>query len=192
MTRPGAGGQRAQVAQRSLLATAEITAAASLAHVVAGGHPPGAGFLFAFASVVFCCCSATIGRLLHVGAVVPLVLAAQVGLHAALDTAPEAHHGAMHAMQAMPAVAPDGLLGVTPMMFWAHLSTALVTAILLLLQERVVAAVVGCWRSIDPAPLDLTVRRTARAAARRVRLARVVLLGVSPRRGPPVLLPATY
>lgn len=181
---------RAQVAQRSLLATVEITAAAALAHVLAGGSLPAAGFLFAFAGVVFGCCLATIGRFLRVGVVVGFVLVAQLGLHSALDAAPTAHHSASHQV-----AAPDGLLGslgLTPVMFWAHLITALVTAILLLLQERVVAAVVRCWRSVEIVPLDLTVRRTVRASARWLRVTRAALLRVSPRRGPPALLPATY
>lgn len=173
------------MAQRSLVATLEITAAASLAHVLAGGHLPGAGFLLAFAAVVFGCCLATIGRFLRIGVVVPFVLAAQVGLHTALEAAPATHHGALHA------AAPDGLGGLTPVMFWAHLSTAVVTAILLLLQERVVAAVVGCWRLVDLVPLDLTVLRPARASERRAALTRAALLRVSPRRGPPVPLRAT-
>src|SRR5689334_16864455 len=98
-----------RTAQRSLLATVEITGAASLAHVLAGGRLPGAGLLFAFALLVFGCCLATLGRRLHVGLVVPLVLVAQVGLHAALDAAPMMH-GAMAATP-MSASAP---LGLTP------------------------------------------------------------------------------
>ena len=178
------------MAQRSLLATLEITAAASLAHVLAGGHLPGAGFLFAFAAVVFGCCLATIGRFLRLGLVVPVVLIAQIGLHAALDTAPAVHHGAHHQV-----VAPDGLLGsvgLTPVMFWAHLITALITAILLLGQERVVAAVAGIWRSAGLAPLDLPTPRRLRATASQVPLPRAVLLRLSPRRGPPVRALATH
>ncbi|RYY88108.1 MAG: hypothetical protein EOO24_34340 [Comamonadaceae bacterium] len=167
------------------MATLEITAAASLAHVLAGGHLPAAGFLLAFAAIVFGCCLATIGRVLRVGVVVPFVLAAQIGLHAALDTAPAAHHGSMHA------AAPDGPLGLTPVMLWAHLITALVTAILLLLQERVVAAVVSTWR---PLPLGVPAPpRLARllATARLAVVVPVDLLRAAPRRGPPCGTPAT-
>lgn len=174
-----------QVAQRSLLATLEITTAAALAHVLAGGHLPAAGFLFAFAGIVFACCLATIGRFLRIAVVVPFVLAAQIGLHSALDAAPAAHHGSVHA------AAPEGVLGLTPAMFWAHLTTALVTAILLLLQERVVGAFVAYCRPVLTVPLDLGPRRRVRVGTPRFSLARAELLRVSPRRGPPRLVTAT-
>lgn len=172
------------MAQRSLVATLEITGAAAAAHVLAGGHLPTAGFLFAFAAIIFGCCLATIGRFLRIGVVVPVVLAAQVGLHAALDTAPAAHHGSLHA------AAPDTLLGLTPVMFWAHLITALVTAILLLLQERIITAVVRSWRplphGVPSPPRQARFRATSRAAA----VLATELLAAAPRRGPPALVPA--
>lgn len=176
----------ARVAQRSLLATLEITAAASAAHVLAGGHLPAAGFLFAFAAIVFGCCLATIGRFLRIGVAVPFVLAAQIGLHTALDSAPAAHHGSLHAV-----VAPEAPFGLAPVMFWAHLITALVTAILLLLQERVIAAVVSSWREAPhgvPSPPRLArLRSTSRLAV----VIPAELLRAAPRRGPPNLASAT-
>lgn len=166
----------AQTAQRSLVATLEITAAASTAHVLAGGHLPAVGFLLAFAVVVLLGTLATIGRFLRIGLVVPFVLAAQVGLHAALDTAPMAHH----AMTA-PTGAP---LGLTAPMFWAHLVTALVTAIVLLLQERVLAAVTA--RFVVGGLVPVAVARQPAALLPAGRRPRRLLLRVSPRRGPPV------
>lgn len=169
----------AQIAWRSLLATLEITAAAALAHVLAGGALPGAGFLFALGAVVFGCSVVTIGRFLRIEVVVPFVLAAQIGLHSALDTAPAAHHSSMHA------AAPEGPFGLTPVMFWAHLITALVSAIVLLLQERVIAAVVSYWRAVPhgvPSPPRLArLRSTSRLAV----VVAAELLRTAPRRGPP-------
>lgn len=173
----------AQIAQRSLLATLEITAAAAVAHVLAGGTLPAAGFLFVFGAVIFGCSVVTIGRFLRIEVVVPFVLAAQVGLHAALDTAPASHHGSMHEV-----VAADGLLGalsLSPVMFWAHLITALVCAIVLLLQERVIAAVAGSWRAVPgvvPSRQRLA-RLVTTSSPGSVR--RAELLRVAPRRGPP-------
>lgn len=169
------------MAQRSLVATLEITASASLAHVLAGGHLPAAGFLFAFGAVVFALCLATIGRFLRLALVVPVVLAAQIGLHAVLDVAPAAHHAAMHQVA-------DAPLGLTPVMVWAHTITALVTAILLLLQERVVAAVASLWW-----PVVVPVLPRLRALRHRAvpALVGAVLYRLSPRRGPPAALLAT-
>ncbi|MET3961111.1 hypothetical protein ABIE44_001045 [Marmoricola sp. OAE513] len=180
------------VAQRSLLATLEITVAASAAHAVAGGHLPGAGFLFAFAGIVFGCCLVSIGRVVRPGVVVPFVLVAQVGLHAALGAGPH-QHGAPHGAR-VPAPGSEGFFGVlhlTPVMFWAHLVTALVTAILLLLQERVLAAVVARWhRALTPVVLP---------RLRRLALLDVVpalpgdaLFRLAPRRGPPYAVVATH
>lgn len=182
-------GGGAQVAQRSLVATLEITTAASVAHVLAGGTLPGAGFLFAFGVIVFACCAATIGRFLSVGVVVPVVLLAQVGLHAALDSAPLAHHGAGHQMP--PSEGMLGSLSLTPLMFWAHLITAVVTAILLLLQERAVDAVAAIWRSVAVVPAELPSRRSVPATTSWAGVRRSRLLRLSPRRGPPLWATAT-
>lgn len=181
MTRVEGG---AQIAQRSLLATLEITAAAALAHVLAGGALPAAGFLFAFAAVVFGCSVVTIGRFLQVEVVVPFVLAAQIGLHALLDTAPAAHHASMHHVLAADTVL--GVPGLSPVMFWAHLITALASAIVLLLQERVIAAVAASWRAVRvavPAPQRIA---RLRATSLPCVVRRAALLRVAPRRGPPV------
>lgn len=178
MTRPDSF---ARVAQRSAVATVEITVAATVAHAVAGGHLPAVGFLLAFSLVVFGCCLVTIGRVLSVAVTVPFVLVVQFGLHGALDSGPVAHHGSLHG-----AVAPDGLLGLSPVMFWAHLVTAVVTAIFLLLQGRIIAAVVASWRPL-PQPFSLLSGSAPLAVTSRVSVVLpAVLLRAAPRRGPPV------
>lgn len=181
-------GARARTAQRSLLATVEITGAAMLAHVLAGGRLPGAGFLFAFVAVVFGCCLLAIGRLVRALVVVPLVLAAQVGLHAALEAG--AAHGTAHgADHTASGPATSTFLDLTPVMFWAHVVTALVTAILLLLHERLVATAVAWWVQVDLTPCALPLLEPIPAVVP-APAAKVGLLRVFRRRGPPVVLAA--
>ncbi|MCZ4499668.1 MAG: hypothetical protein JWQ74_2221 [Marmoricola sp.] len=169
----------AQTAQRSLVATLEITVAASTAHVLAGGHLPAVGFLFAFAATVFAVALATIGRYVQVAAVVPFVLAAQIGLHGALDAAPMAHHDGMTGMGA------TGPFGLTSQMFWAHLVTALVTAIVLLCQEQALAAATSWLRVWGVVPVAPGAAGRQPALPTTARTGRRFLLRVSPRRGPP-------
>ena len=80
--------ERARTAQRSLVATLEVTALAGGAHVLAGGHLPSPVFLLAFGAVVLAGAFLTIGRFLRVAAVVPFVLVAQVALHGDRGGAP--------------------------------------------------------------------------------------------------------
>lgn len=173
MTRPV---DPARVASRSLLATVEVTALAAVAHVVAGGRLPTPGFLLAFAATVFGCAVLTLARYLRVATVVPFVLVAQVALHAALD--------GVHAHAGHDAGHDAGLVTLSVPMLGAHLVTAVVSAIVLLIQEQVLAAVVAAVRLPGPsAPVPgapLAVR-----ASTHVRQARWVLLATSPRRGPP-------
>lgn len=172
----------ARTAARSLLATVEITVLASVAHVLAGGRLPAPGFLLAFALVVFAGALLTLGRVVRLAAVVPLVMLSQVGLHASLDGVP-AHPGMGHG-------AEGSVLTLTGPMLWAHLVTAVVTAIVLLGQERVVAllvAVVRIGTDLAPTPARRLRPRTAPLSGP----ARQVLLSTSPRRGPPFGLCAT-
>lgn len=181
MNRPaGPGSAPGRTASRSLLATVEITAMASLAHVLAGGRLPTPGFLLAFAAVVFGSALLSVGRVLRVGAVVPFVLLCQVGLHASLDGV-HAHAGA-HAADA-------SFLALSAPMVWAHLVTTVVTAIVLLLQERVLAAAVAALRVLGPVPALAGPARPLTLPV--VRAGRQVLLATSPRRGPPRLHCAT-
>ena len=175
MTRPA---DAARVASRSLLAAVEITALSSAAHVLVGGRLPTPGFLLAFAGLVFGCAVLTLARYLRVTSVVLFVLVAQVVLHASLDGA-HAHAG--H---------DSGLVTLSAPMLWAHLATAVVSAIVLLLQEQVLAAVVAGLRLPGQ-----TVRVPSAPVAARTRVLvvprRQVLLATSPRRGPPRVLCAT-
>jgi hypothetical protein len=173
----------ARTAQRSLVAALEVTALAAGAHVLAGGHLPSPVFLLGFGAVVLGAAALTLGRFLRVGVVVPFVLLAQVGLHAGVEATRPTH-------AAMEMAGGDGLLHTTPLMVGAHVSTSIVLAIVLLLQERVVAAV-GTWLR----PLVVVAARPAArrpvAPAYRGRRPRRALLRTSPRRGPPVLRAAT-
>lgn len=166
------------------MATVEITGLASLAHVLAGGRMPSTGFLLAFGVLVFGCALLTIGRVLRVAVVVPFVLLAQVGLHGSLDGVhAHAHAGAS-------AHGDSGLVTQSGPMLWAHLATAVVTAIVLLLQERALAAVTLALRvrSHSPAVLQSSLLGSTAFLAP---VARRILLATSPRRGPPQVLCAT-
>jgi hypothetical protein len=177
--------ERARTAQRSLVVTLEIVALAAGAHVLAGGHLPAPVFLLALAAVVFAGAVLSIGRFVRVRTVVPFVLAAQVGLHAGLEATRPTHSG-----MAMPAH-DTGFLGTTPTMFWAHLVTALIAAIILLLQERVLAAVVT-WFGVHVAVAAIApLRSGAPVLAVRTSRPRQALLRLSPRRGPPQALAAS-
>jgi len=171
----------ARTASRSLLATVEITALASVAHVLAGGRLPTPGFLLAFAGVVFGCALLTIGRLLRVAAVVPFVLFCQIGLHASLDS--------VHAHSGIVEHAASPILSLSGPMLWAHLVTTVVTAIVLLLQERVLAAVVAALGVLGATQVLNGPSRPRTPLL--VRAGRQVLLATSPRRGPPRVLGAT-
>lgn len=177
-------GSGARTAHRSAVATLEITALASGAHVLAGGHLPTPGFLLAFAAVVFAAALLTLGRILRVGVVVPFVLLAQVGLHTAIEAVQPTHAGMSMEMSG------DGLWRTTPTMLWAHLATTAVAAIVLLLQERVIAAV-ATWIRVFPAVVSLPLARGDRHQLEpRTTRPRLPMLRVSPRRGPPQVLAA--
>jgi hypothetical protein len=183
----------ARTAQRSLVATLEITGLATGAHVLAGGAMPAPGFLLALGLVVLGCSLVTIGRLVRLRYVVPFVLLAEVGLHAVFEaTAPMPAMGGMEAMGGQPASMTGfpSSLHVTPMMFWAHLVTAAVTAIVLVLQERAVAAVAHWLRRLRTSPYVAPLLVRAAAPALEARSNRRVLLTTSPRRGPPLQLRA--
>ncbi|HEX4191297.1 MAG TPA: hypothetical protein VHZ06_09920 [Marmoricola sp.] len=180
-----------RTAQRSLVATLEITGLATGAHLLAGGAMPAPGFLLALGLVVLACSLAAIGRLVRLRYVVPFVLVAQVGLHAAFEaTAPMGGMGTMGGSQPASMAGFPAWLHLTPMMFWAHLVTAVLSAIILVTQERAVAAVTGWLRrlSVDANIAPLLARADAPAAEARGK--RRVLLSTSPRRGPPALLRA--
>ncbi|MFL6060240.1 MAG: hypothetical protein ACJ72E_03340 [Marmoricola sp.] len=175
--------ERSRTAQRSLVACLEIVGFAAGAHVVGGGHLPGPGFLLALAVVVGVAAYACISRRLRAAVVVPFVLVAQVALHASLEAGAHAHAG-----MAM-APAPHAFLNLTPPMIWAHLVTSVLTAIVLLVQEHVLAVLTTFLRELLLPPVAGP--RARRAYAAPLPELRRSLLGTSPRRGPPVLVPAT-
>lgn len=172
-----------RTALRSLLACLEIVGFAAGAHVVAGGHLPGPVFLLALAAVVGGAAHLSISRRSSPVVVVPFVLAAQVGLHATLEASSHVHTGmVMHQPE-------HGFLGLTPTMLWAHVVTTLLTAIVLLCQERLVSAVTTYLRPLVAVVVPAGQQRPPYAAPS-VGVRRI-LLATSPRRGPPALVLAT-
>lgn len=176
--------ERSRTALRSLVATLEVVAFAAGAHLLAGGQLPDPGFLLAFGAVVLAGARLSIGRRLPPAVVAGLVLAAQVGLHATLEAVGPAHTAmAMAPMHTYP-------LQLSPQMIWAHLVTTVVTAIVLLCQERVLAVLTTFLRDLVAEPVPAG-PRGRRPVVLRVAGVRRALLGVSPRRGPPVALLTT-
>lgn len=173
-----------RAARRSFVATIEIITLACAAHVVAGGDLPAPDFVAALSAVVFIASLLTYGRGVQLRYLVPIILAAQVGLHAGLDTP-----GAMP-MRGM--AAPSGPDHLSATMLWAHLVVTMITAIVLLNQDRVAVAVTGWFSALLAAPhAGPRLGRSRTGAAPRVTTAGV-LVRLAPRRGPPsrLLAPA--
>jgi hypothetical protein len=87
----------------------------------------------------------------------------------------------------MPGMSPaPGFWHLEPTMFWAHLVTAVLTAIVLLTQERALATVITWLAPVAATTVpDVLLPRGTFLVVRSTRRA---LLRTSPRRGPPVLL----
>jgi hypothetical protein len=170
----------------ALFATVEITALALVAHVVAGGALPGTTHVLGLATVVFVVASAYAGRRVRLPVVVALVFAAQLALHVVADPGPMAGQHPMRGMPGMigPTVpAPD----MTAPMLLAHVVGALVTAIVLLLQERVLDVAIERLSPELSRPA-LPGRDVALARTLHDVVGRNALLALSPRRGPPAVV----
>ena len=162
------------------LTAAETTAALALAHTAAGGMLPSAGWLLAIAATVYGASLLVLRGRLPVRLMLPVLVGAQVLLHAWLVTLTSGTGMHPHAHGS------DALLGLTWPMLLAHVGAGLVAAAAWLLRRRAVDVLLG-W-SDRPAP---GIAHRARVVAGRTtpRLRRHYLTA-SPTRGPPRTLSA--
>lgn len=167
---------------RSARCTAETLVVVVLAHTLAGGSLPGAGWLAAVAVLMTVCGVAVLRGRVRLLVALPLLVAAQLLLHAWMHTLAAGEH-TVHAAHAAGAGAVAGL--DLPMLL-AHLAGAVVTALVWDLRARAVRVVVEV---ADAAVIPPPAVPSAPPAARRVvvRPQHRPLL-VSPLRGPPVAL----
>jgi hypothetical protein len=164
-------------AARALLATLEIVGLSAAGHVAAGGSLPPPGYLLALGAAVFVASLSVLARWLRVWVILPLVGAAQVGLHLGF-----AHTAVTDPHLAAQAAAEPG----SALMVSAHLVVTVVTALVLLLQSQAASRLAG-WLErllLTPAPTSSAVPGALLARLVR-RCRRRLLLAASPRRGPP-------
>jgi hypothetical protein len=160
---------------RAVAATVVVLAGAVPAHTWAGGTAPTAPGLALIAAVVLGGGLLLFSREVSPRLLLPIVAAAQLGLHESFGLVAEHVHAAH---DAAPAADP----GWTWQMVAAHLFVTLLTAVLLWAGRRAAALVVSF--SSRPAPL-VAGRLRSRRTRVRTRVSLVDLL-VSPRRGPPL------
>jgi hypothetical protein len=198
--------QRALVAWRLLAVSTTVLALGSGAHVLAGGHAPSAGVLALLGALVLLAAAALARRPLTVPVLLPVAVAAQVGVHVALTwlapagevldagTAHGAHGPHGSGLAGDPVIAADaGHAGATGVLMpAAHAAAMAATVLLLVATERGVLALVRRWSALLPAldgvrlPVVPAPRPawTAVPGGRRLRL----LAGSVARRGPPAAL----
>jgi hypothetical protein len=201
--------QRALVAWRLLAVSSTVLALGSGAHVLAGGHAPSAGVVALLGALVLLAAAALARRPLTVRVLLPVAVAAQVGVHLALTwlgsggdalrAAGGAHGphgtpvpGAGAGAGAEPAAAATHAGASGLLMPAAHALAMAATVLLLVATERGLLALVRRWSALLPALGDgvaAPVRPARRPAPPVVRPRRHlrVLAGSVVRRGPPVV-----
>ncbi len=202
---PAAGSApRALVAARLLAVAGSVLVLGAGAHVVGGGPVPSPAVALLVAALVLPVAVVVARRPLTVPVLLPVAVAAQVGVHVALtwlgpgagvfvrDAGPGAHpgHGALVPGAAEGhADAVHGLGDGLPMLL-AHVAAMVVTVLLLVATERGLVALAHGWAAVLPALLGVrvppVVRRALPVPSGVVRRPRVAVLrsGVG-RRGPP-------
>lgn len=169
---------------RSARCTAETLLVVVLAHTWAGGSLPSAGWLAAVAVLMTVCGVAVLRGRVRPLVALPLLVAAQLLLHAWMHTLAAGEHAA-HAVHAAHAAQSGAVAGLDLPMLLAHLAGAAVTALAWDLRRRAVRVVVEVSEvALVPPPALASTPATPRRVA--VRAQRHALL-VSPLRGPPVV-----
>lgn len=161
-------------AWRALAATVLVMTGAVSAHTWAGGDLPTLPGILVMSAAVFTAGFLVLGRSTRLAAVLPLVAAAQFGLHESFGLV-----GGHAAHQASTTSA-----GWTWQMVTAHLGVTLLTVVLWWACQRALVTVV----SLRARPASYAVAlRQPRSSRVRVLASRDAYLMVSPRRGPPVV-----
>jgi hypothetical protein len=162
---------------RAVAATTVALAGATAAHTWAGGDVPTGPGLALVAAVLLGASMLVFRRDVPAWALLPAVAAAQLGVHESFGLVTTHDHMAM--------AAPDP--GWTWQMAGAHLFVTLLTAVLWW-AGRLAASYAVSVHAHPPVPVRARVpRRTAGASTR----SSLVLLLVSPRRGPPLAVLST-
>jgi hypothetical protein len=173
---------REGVTLRAAAATVEVTAALAVGHLAAGGSLPSALWLLVMASAVF-----GTGLLVLRGRVrplvaVPVLVAAQLLLHAWLTALTSPVDASGHLAHGMHAGHAHALLD--PTMLAVHVGGGLLTAVLWELRARA-AEVVVTWTRQPLPPLPAPRLVAAPVPLPRALSSRFVV-AAAPRRGPPV------
>ncbi|MCY4725387.1 hypothetical protein NYO98_03775 [Nocardioides sp. STR2] len=162
---------------RSVAATTVALSGATAAHTWAGGDVPTGPGLALVAAVVLGASVLVFRRDVPGWALLPAVAAAQLGVHESFGLVTSHDHAAV--------TSPDP--GWSWQMVGAHLLVTVLTAVLWW-AGRLAASYAVSVHAHRPVPVRTRVRRRPSAAGTRSSL---VLLLVSPRRGPPLAVPST-
>jgi len=165
---------------RALAASVLVMCGAVGAHTWAGGHVPDGSVLIALAALVYAASLLVLSGTATWRLLLPLVAAAQAGLHTTLTTTAVDHagHGAGHLDAA------EAATSWSWQMLAAHAGVTLLTALAWWLCSRAADVVVGLVR--PAASLVLPRLRDLRAGGPTTPHTSVLLLAVAPRRGPPL------
>lgn len=171
---------RAGATLRAAAASVLVLGVLAVGHVWAGGELPSPVWLALMGITVFGAGLVVLHRRVPARAAVPLLVAAQLLLHAWLTAlAPMAHHDHGHSVAAM-----------TLPMLTVHVAGGVLTAVVWRLAARAVEVVVSWVRlALPPVP---PARRAPAPVLAPAALARRFVVAAAPRRGPPagVLAPA--
>jgi len=146
------------------------------AHTWAGGHEPDGSVLIALAALVYAASLLVLSGTATWRLLLPLVAAAQAGLHTTLTTTAVDHAGHLDAAEATTSWSWQ--------MLAAHAGVTALTAVAWWLCARAAVVVVGLVR--PPVSLVLPRLRDLRAEGRTAPRTSLALLTVAPRRGPPL------
>lgn len=168
---------------RALAATVVVVVGALAAHTWAAGTVPTGPGLVLVAAVVLAGGVVLFTREVPVRALLPVVAAAQLGLHESFGLVAEHSHGPMPGMSGMPGMADMSAgPGWTWQMVAAHLFVTLLTAFLWWAGRHATSYVVALLLAAD---LPVTTRPRPRPVDVRLGASLVHLL-VPPGRGPPL------
>lgn len=200
--------ERALGAGRLLLVSSTVLALGLGAHVLGGGQLPGARVVGGLGALLLAATAWTARAQLRVRTLLPVVLAAEAGLHVALtwltttgstalvaDGTAGVHHGSLTALPSADATPVAHVHGASTSMLLAHLAASVLTVALLVGTDRVARTVAHLWTALLPSLLRSVVAPPS-AALRHVPVTDVArtphglrLAGTTRRRGPPLLAP---
>lgn len=160
---------------RALAATVLVMVGAVAAHTWAGGHLPDGPALIGLTALVLGCSLLALRGTVPTLVLLPVVAAAQAGLHTSFAMSTTSHAG--HLDHAEPAATWGW------QMLLAHLTVTALTAVVWHLCSRAAVVVVSALRLVPTMVIRRPIRSTPTGAPRLS--SHLVLLVAAPRRGPP-------